>query len=147
MQNITRRLFLRNTAAAGAVGATIAAPVAVEAAQPMTPRERFDAAVEQLKAAAKEIDPRIERWDCSIAEDDRLGCGVAILAYRRTGQYEGDGIYEGGGSWNGNPIKYRVTLRPDLVDGHRAFDVRTSMDHMILPEPRFNTFIVGGRIA
>lgn len=31
--NITRRLFLRNTAAAGAVAGTVAAPAAIEAAQ------------------------------------------------------------------------------------------------------------------
>lgn len=40
--SITRRLFLRNTAAAGAVGATIAAPVVAEAATPMTLHEQAD---------------------------------------------------------------------------------------------------------
>lgn len=38
--SITRRLFIRNTAAVGAVGATVAAPAAVEAAPERTLHEQ-----------------------------------------------------------------------------------------------------------
>lgn len=39
MQKITRRLFLRNTAAAGAVATTVAVPAAAEAAVPVMPAD------------------------------------------------------------------------------------------------------------
>lgn len=38
--SITRRLFIRNTAAVGAVGATVATPAAVDAAPERTPHEQ-----------------------------------------------------------------------------------------------------------
>lgn len=59
--SITRRLFLRNTAAASAVTATIAVPVAAEAAI-LSPRERLDAAITELKAAAEAIWPTADDW-------------------------------------------------------------------------------------
>ncbi len=38
--SITRRLFLRNTAVAGAVGATVAAPALAQGSEPRTPRDQ-----------------------------------------------------------------------------------------------------------
>lgn len=60
MEKITRRLFLRNTAAASAVGAAVAVPAVAEPAP--TPRERLDAAITELKAAAAEIWPTADDW-------------------------------------------------------------------------------------
>lgn len=58
MDKITRRLFLRNTAAAGAVGATVTAP-AIAAQPEMTAKERaryhfaeFSKAMDELTAGA-----------------------------------------------------------------------------------------------
>lgn len=61
-QHITRRLFLRNTAAAGAVGATIAAPAVAEAVQPETARERAEKAWAEFSAAISEMLPE----DCRL---------------------------------------------------------------------------------
>lgn len=47
--SITRRLFLRNSAAAGAVAATVAAPAVAVAATPMTPREQAIWHIRELK--------------------------------------------------------------------------------------------------
>lgn len=48
--SITRRFFLRNTAAAGAVAAAVTAPVIVEASN-ISPRKRLDAAIDELRSA------------------------------------------------------------------------------------------------
>lgn len=145
MEKITRRSML------AAVPAISMVPIVSATAEPapvLTPRRRLDAALAELKAAAQEIDPNIERWDIGWAVDDSLTIGFSAMAFRRTGQYEGDGIYEGGSpAWHGSRVKYRVTLRSHPIDGHRAFDVCTDMDRMVLTEPRFNTFIVGGKVS
>ncbi len=52
--SITRRIFLRNTAAAGAVGTTIAAPAAVEASQVRTPREQAIWHMREIERLMKE---------------------------------------------------------------------------------------------
>lgn len=49
---INRRRFLTHTAIAGAVAATVAAPVIVEAAT-VSPRERLEAAIEELRSAMR----------------------------------------------------------------------------------------------
>ncbi len=136
-----RRTFLAGAAVA-------AAPVLPAAAEPATPRQRLNAAIAELKAAAQEMDPSIERWDIGWAQDDGMTLGFSAMAFRRTGQYEGDGIYEGGSkAQHGKRPRWRVKLRPHPVDGHRVFDVCTDMDQMVLTEPKFNTFIVGGKVA
>lgn len=56
--SITRRLFLRSIPAAGAVVAT---PAIAEVGE-VDPRERLDAAIAELKAAAKEIWPAADDW-------------------------------------------------------------------------------------
>lgn len=138
--NVTRRLFLRHTAAVGAVGATIAAPAVAEVIK--TPRERMDAAIAELKAAAKEVDPRIERWDVARPDGDDMALAILITAHRRTGEYEGDGTYESGRpNIFGNRDRWRVRLLGLSPDGQRSFEVRNNMDRMVLPEPRLNTFI------
>lgn len=147
MEKITRRRFLRDTAAAGAVVTAIAASVVAVASIPKTARERFDAALDELKAAAQELDPLIERWDAGFATDAALTMRVVITAHRRTGKYEGDGTYEAGEERPlGGYTPYQVRLLKMRIDGHRVFDVRTSMDRMVLTEPRLNTFI-GKRVA
>lgn len=55
--SITRRLFLRNTAAAGAVGATIAAPAIAEAKIELSARDRAVAAWAELIEAISELSP------------------------------------------------------------------------------------------
>lgn len=143
--NVTRRLFLRYGAAVSAAAAPLGAAVAE--AEPIAPpvpsaEERFQHHLDGLKTAAMEIDPRIGSWHVSRSADDDLGCSVIISAFRVSGRYEGDGVYVSGLSGvTGSRTRYSVRLRPDLMDGHRTFDVVSTMDRMILPEPRFNTFI------
>lgn len=144
---ISRRVFLRRTATVGAAGAALAIPVAVEAKSEMPAQERFDFHLAELKKAALELDPRIGSWHVCLAEDEDLMCPIVISAHRVTGYYDGDGQYEGGVlSALGRPILYMVELLPERVDGHRMFSVRTSMDRMVLAEPRLKTFI-GRRVA
>lgn len=73
---ITRRLFLRNTAAAGAVGATIAAPAVAEPAQPLSPDERIEAAIEEIKAAMWEKWPNAP---LNITDCDNGDTGMVII--------------------------------------------------------------------
>jgi hypothetical protein len=113
----------------------------------MSAAERFQFHLEGLKAAAVELDPRIGSWQVTRAEDADLHCPLAISAHRVTGRYEGDGIYEGASeNFHGRRTKYHVRLLKTCIDGNRAFDVRTSMDRMVLAEPRLNTFI-GRRVS
>lgn len=76
--SITRRTFLRNTAVAGAVGATIAAP-AVAAEPEMTPRQRLDAAIAELKAASTELWPTADDWTVRIKATPSVP--LMIVAY------------------------------------------------------------------
>lgn len=98
--NINRRLFLRNTAAAGAVAATIAAPVVAEAAT-VSPRERLDAAIAELKAAAEQIWPDIEDWTANTVSDENApyaGCPLVIAAHKpslpKYAEWSGPALYE-----------------------------------------------------
>lgn len=144
---ISRRLFLRKTAAAGAAGATIAIPVVAKAEAELNARERFKHHLAELKKAAEELDPRIGYWSEGLSPSDDMKCSIAISAYRVTGRYEGDGKYESSSlSGLGRPAIYDVVLLPERIDGQRMFSVRTSMDRMTLAEPRLNTFI-GRRLA
>lgn len=112
-----------------------------------TASERYEYHLAELKRAAEEIDPAIGSWHIVKGDDPELGCGLIITAHRVTGRYEGDGTYEAGSAnWNGNRTKYRVKLLDYRIDGHRMFKVDTSMDSLVLAEPRFNTFI-GRRLA
>ncbi|RJG46646.1 hypothetical protein [Mesorhizobium sp. DCY119] len=75
--NLSRRLFLRNTAVAGAVLTTAVAP-AVAAPVSLSPRERLLAALEEVKAAAQELWPDIEGWTEPAVPTDAEGPYVAI---------------------------------------------------------------------
>lgn len=57
MVNLTRRLFLRNTAAAGAAGTVVVAPAVVDAATRTEPQKRIDAAIAEIQAALQEMHP------------------------------------------------------------------------------------------
>ncbi|MCO5083888.1 MAG: twin-arginine translocation signal domain-containing protein [Rhizobiaceae bacterium] len=144
---ISRRQFLRNTAAVSAAAVTAVAPTVADATAQMTAEERFDFHLAEFKKAAEELDPRIGSWCVARLADADLRCSLAISAHRVTGRYEGDGKYESGAlSALGRPTIYDVALLADRVDGHRMFSVRTSMDRMVLAEPRLNTFI-GRRVS
>lgn len=56
-KSITRRLFLRNTAAAGAVAATVTTPAVAEAIAERSADERIEAAIAELQAALQEKHP------------------------------------------------------------------------------------------
>ena len=145
--SITRRLFLRNTAAAGAVGAVVAVPAVAEAKAELSAKERFDHHLAEFKKAAEELDPRIGSWNVYHSQDEDLNCPIVVSAHRVTGRYEGDGKYEAGSlSALGRPVIYDVTLLDYRTDGQRMFSVRTEMDRMVLAEPRLNTFI-GRRVS
>jgi hypothetical protein len=58
--SLTRRLFLRHTAVAGAAVASSIPPASAE--PELTPRERLDAAIVELKAAANAIWPNADDW-------------------------------------------------------------------------------------
>lgn len=145
--NITRRLFLRHSAAAGAVGATIAIPAVAEAKAELSAKERFDHHLAEFRKAAEELDPRIGSWNVYRSQNEDLNCPIVVSAHRVTGRYEGDGKYESGSlSALGRPILYDVALLDYRTDGQRMFSVRTPMDRMVLAEPRLNTFI-GRRVS
>lgn len=109
MAKITRRLFLRNTAAAGAVGAAVAAP-AIAAEPEMTPCERLDAAIAELKAAAKAIWPTADDW--MIHVDASPSVPLMVAAYDPGWQSRGQvAVYIDDGS----------PLRADDVTGTTAF--------------------------
>jgi hypothetical protein len=76
--SITRRLFLRNSAVAGAAAATAAVPTVAEA-KSISPRERLDAAIAELKAASEAIWPQIEDWTTHI--DVTRAVPVMLVAF------------------------------------------------------------------
>lgn len=144
MGTFSRRAFLKALPPTIAVAGSVAIPVAVEAAQPMTAQERFDLHLAELKKAAEELDPRIGYWNIRVADEDGLQCALIVTAFRATGFYEGDGIYEcSTANFNGSRTKYTVRLLPEKFDGKRAFQVNTlsNSDRMTMIEPRLNTFI------
>ncbi len=147
MEKITRRLFLRHSAAVTAAGAAITVPDLTAVASPASAPERFEAALEKLKAAASEIDPSIARWDIGFAVDASLSMRVCITALRQSGHYHGDGVYEAAEpNWRGEHTRYSVKLMDERVGGARVFRVYSSMDSWLLPEAKFNTFI-GRRVC
>lgn len=145
MVNLTRRQSLGFLAAVGAASASTVAVSTVTT----TAQERFNHHLAELKKAAEELDPMIGSWHVSPIEDDGQHCAVLITAFRISGRYEGDGVYEGGEEqWNGNRIKYRVTLLPSRLDGERVFEVKTLSggDRLQLVESRLETYI-GRKLA
>lgn len=82
LPTLTRRLFLRNTAVAGAIAAT-AVPAVAEPSI-LTPRERLDAAIEELKAASEAIWPDVNDWTVNIGLTDRVP--VLVAAYTPLGR-------------------------------------------------------------
>lgn len=143
MTNLTRRQSLGLLA-----GATIP-PTAVVAVAAVTTsaEERFAYHLAEFQKAAQELDPMIENW--GIVQPRDYGTrGIQIVSHRRTGEYLGDGIYEyAEPSVTGVVSEYEVRLRPDLLDGERAFDVTNPMERRVLTETRLRTFIgrkIGG---
>ncbi|TGP50424.1 hypothetical protein EN873_24985 [bacterium M00.F.Ca.ET.230.01.1.1] len=90
-QAMTRRAALGAIASVPAIAGATALPVALAAAETVTPHERFQAALAELKAAAEALDPRIYDW--TIKSNGNLNCGILITAWRTTTEYEGDGWY------------------------------------------------------
>ncbi|CAI2932473.1 hypothetical protein [Aminobacter niigataensis] len=79
--SITRRLFLRNTAAASAAVATVAAPAVVEAATtpPVSGMDRIKLALDELRAAMDDhVSPQEGPWDV-VLNCDRRRKVTAIL--------------------------------------------------------------------
>lgn len=143
----TRRSFLGGLAAASLPAGAIAASSAIPTAQ--SAQERFEYHLDAMKKAAEELDPLIGFWHVSPLEDDGARCALLVSAFRVTGRYEGDGIYDGAEElWNGNRIKYRITLLPDRIDDERLFRVTTldGSERLQLLESRLETFI-GRRLA
>jgi hypothetical protein len=91
MGKITRRLFLQSTPAIVTVAGAIVAPAVAEAAT-VTPQERFDAALAELKDAAQALDPRFYDWKIERTDDKTLD--LLVCGWRRTTEYEGDGWYK-----------------------------------------------------
>lgn len=73
-----RRQFLR---AAPALGIAVATPAV--ATPSVTPLERLDAALSELKEAAKAFDPSIIDWHIRYAVDRDLDCRLVIAAFRK----------------------------------------------------------------
>ncbi|EJK83562.1 hypothetical protein [Rhizobium sp. AP16] len=119
-----------------------AAPL-VAVATKMTPQERYDFHLAELKKAAEEIEPMIGRWHVSgLAEGETGGCALIITAFRVTGRYQGDGLYERGKpNWNGVFTRYNVRLLDHRIDDERLFEVRGPGERMQLIESNLNTFI------
>lgn len=95
---LTRRHFLRNTAAAGAVGATITAPVAAEPAEPLSPTERVAEAVRNLKEAMADcMDGKPGHWHACLIQRSN---GVVVCSVARYDGEIGEDILDR----QGNPV-------------------------------------------
>lgn len=89
MQKMTRRAAL---AAIPAMGA--AATVPATAAPAITPRERLNAAIDELKAAVTAMDPLASDWDIGWAVDESLTirfCAMAKQGKAKVVTYVDDG--------------------------------------------------------
>lgn len=102
--SITRRLFLRNTAAAGAT-VTVGSAVAVaEPAKPLAPDERIAAAIEEIKVAFLEKWPNVP---IRISDIDNGTSGVILIVTHceddKPGEvhHEREGLARSGGLNNG----------------------------------------------
>jgi hypothetical protein len=94
MQKISRRLFLRNTATAGAAVAVAAPAVASEPAS-LTADERIAAAIEEIVAAMREKYPGARFW---VSDTDNVETGtVIVLAAESAGDDAGTLEYHRGG--------------------------------------------------
>ncbi|MBN9345609.1 MAG: hypothetical protein J0I48_05300 [Devosia sp.] len=145
---VSRRTILQ---ALPFLGASVAAPAIADdlakwQADPetMTVEQRRDHHLAEFKRACEEIDPNIRDW--SFSRDEDRGT-LALIAFVRTGRYEGDGLYESGTEniW-GKRGQWHVKLRPGKIDGHRSFTVQCPGEWQVLTEPRLDTFI-GRRLA
>ena len=79
---INRRRFLTHTAIAGAVAATVAAPVIVEVAS-ASPRERLEAAIEELRSAMKacvSVHAPSSSWSALLIGDRPSGKADIVIA-------------------------------------------------------------------
>lgn len=140
MTKITRRAALSGFASLPAIAGATALPVALAAAETVTPHERFQAALAELKAAAEALDPRIYDWN--VKADGKLCCSLAISAWSTTTEYEGDGWYDAlyGGS-DGDRVFVERAPEHDR-NGERWFRI-TSYDRgrryrAYTPEKSFN---------
>lgn len=79
MVEVTRRAALGAIASLPAVGGAVAA---TSLAAGQSPVGRFQAAIDELKAAAKALDPNIDEW--TINTNGHLECGILIGAFRKT---------------------------------------------------------------
>lgn len=75
--NITRRRALTSIAAIPAMGTAAIVPAMAEPI--ITPRERLDAAIVELKAAAEALDPTIRHWTEGVVTDDVEGRAARII--------------------------------------------------------------------
>lgn len=121
--SITRRLFLRNSAAAGAIGVTIAAPVVAEAAAG-DPDERIAAAIAEIHIALGEKYPgwrvqvqntaqRVKQPGPNGTLIDGEAYSQAILIYTSSEKY---GPEEA--RWFRVPVNEQL-LAADVKGGHR----------------------------
>ena len=140
-QAMTRRAALGAIASVPAIAGATALPVALVAAETVTPQERFQAALAELKAAAEALDPRIFDW--TIKSNGHLNCGILISAWRTTTDYDGDGWYASHyGGTDGD--KVFVERAPDHDrNGERWFRItsywRGKRAWAFTPEKDFNT--------
>lgn len=82
--SLTRRLFLRNTVVASAVGVTVTtAPAANELTVP-TPRERLDAAIAELQAATLALWPDVDQWTIHVGVSEAVPMMVAAHDMKRS---------------------------------------------------------------
>lgn len=96
--SITRRLFLRNTAAASAVAATVGAPVAAEAMEqtPREPLERVRDAIAELRAAMDDyMAGQPDAWSIFLIGNRQSGKSDIVIATRNNGKTDLLGAAEG----------------------------------------------------
>lgn len=147
--NLSRRQSLGLLAGAVITPTVVvgAAPI-VAAATKMTPSERFNYHIEQLKMAAQDLDPMIGHWHVSGISNDGMGCSLIVTAFRVTGRYDGDGVYERGKpNWDGKFTQYHVRLLSCRMDDQRMFEVTCPGERMQFLESNLECFIgrkIGG---
>ncbi|MDG4898303.1 hypothetical protein P9272_32740 [Mesorhizobium sp. WSM4976] len=109
---MNRRLILAGIASIPAIGGAVAAPTALDTVSPV---DRFQAALAELKAAAVALDNNIYNW--TVESNGGRHCGLLIRAWRKTTEYEGDGWYAT--VYDGDPDEERVFVQfdPEKTDG------------------------------
>ena len=94
--NITRRRALTSIAAIPAMGTAAIVPALAEPveAPAITPRQRLNAAIDELKAAVTAMDPLAADWDIGWAVDESLTirfCAMAKKNKAHVATYVDDG--------------------------------------------------------